>query len=274
MVLAQPRSTQRYKPKQPDKDKALLKDILELHTKHPRYGYRRITIKLREKDWFVNFKRVYRLWQEEGLKVPKKQQKKRFFRGSSENACHLKCPEYRNHIWSYDFVAEKLENGKSIKILVVIDEFTRECLALDVARHFRGEDVVEVLRYLFAVRGLPDFIRSDNGSEFVSQAVIKWLEASNVHTLFVEPGSPWENGYVESFNSKLRDEFLNREIFLHIDELRYVANRWRIDYNHYRPHSSLDYMAPAAFASGLLEQGSAPLRLTQDNRQSCEVLSL
>ncbi len=193
--------------------------------------------------------------------------------GCSENACNRKRPEYYNHIWSYDFLSERLENGHLMKLLVVIDEFTRECLAIDVNRKIKGSDVVEVLRYLFAVRGAPEFIRSDNGPEFASNAVKKWLKASDVETLFVAPGSPWENGYVESFNSKLRDEKLNRELFLHIDELRYVANRWRMDYNHYRPHSSLDYMSPAAFAAKCLEQGSATLRLPQDREDTCEILS-
>jgi transposase InsO family protein len=272
-VLGQSRSTQRYQPKLPDKDKPVIKDLLELHLKHPRHGYRRITIKLRERDWLINFKRVYRLWRQEGLKVPQKQHKKRRGDGSSANACHRKRPEHYNHVWSYDFVTERLENGRKVKLLVVIDEFTRECLALDAARHFKGDDVVEVLRYLFAVRGCPDYIRSDNGPEFVSKTVQKWLKAAGVKTLYVAPGSPWENGYVESFNSKLRDELLNRELFLHIDELTYVADRWRMDYNHYRPHSSLDYMAPAAFAAICLEQGSAPLRLPQDRETNCEILS-
>ncbi len=204
--------------------------------------------------------------------MPRKQHKK-LHTGTSENSCDRKKPEYYNHIWSYDFVSERLENGRKVKMLVVIDEFTRECLALDVAKHFKGEDVVEVLRYLFAVRGCPKYIRSDNGPEFVSKAVRKWLKVSGVETLYVAPGSPWENGYVESFNSKLRDEFLNRELFLHIDELRYVADRWRMDYNHYRPHSSLDYMAPAAFAAKCLEQGSATLHLSQDKENTCEILS-
>jgi len=204
--------------------------------------------------------------------VPKRQHKKRHA-GCSENSCNRKKAEHHNHLWSYDFVNERLENGRKVRILVVIDEFTRECLALDVARHFKGQDVVEVLRYLFAVRGCPKYIRSDNGPEFVSKAVQKWLDVSGVDTLYVAPGSPWENGYVESFNSRLRDEFLNRELFLHIDELRYVADRWRMDYNHYRPHSSLDYMAPAAYATMLLEQGSATLRLTQEKENTRERLS-
>jgi putative transposase len=271
-VLKQSRSTQRYKPKLPDKDKPVIKDLLELHVKHPRYGYRRITIKLRERDWFINFKRVYRLWCQEGLKVNRKQHKK-LYTGGSENACNRKRPEHYNHIWSYDFLTERLENGQRVKLLVVIDEFTRECLAIDVNRKIKGPDVVEVLRYLFAVRGCPEYIRSDNGPEFVSNTVQKWLENSGVDTLYVAPGSPWENGYVESFNSKLRDELLNRELFLHIDELRYVADRWRMDYNHYRPHSSLDYMAPAAFAAKCLEQGSATLRLPQDKENMCDILS-
>jgi transposase InsO family protein len=246
--------------------------MLKLHVKHPRYGYRRITIKLKERGWLINFKRVYRLWCQEGFKIRKKQHKK-LRGGCSANACNRKRPEHYNHIWSYDFLSEKLENGRLVKLLVVIDEFTRECLAIDVKRSIKGPDVVEVLRYLFAVRGAPDFIRSDNGPEFASKAVEKWLEASEVETLFVAPGSPWENGYVESFNSKLRDELLDRELFLHIDEVRYVVDRWRMDYNHYRPHSSLDYMAPAAFAAICLEQGSGSLRLTQDSHTECEILS-
>lgn len=256
----------------PDKDKPVIKDLLDLHVKHPRYGYRRITIKLRERDWFINFKRVYRLWCQEGLKIHRKQHKK-LYTGGSENACNRKRPEHYNHIWSYDFLTERLENGQRMKLLVVIDEFTRECLAIDVNCKIKGPDVVEVLRYLFAVRGYPEYIRSDNGPEFVSNAVQKWLENSGVDTLYVSPGSPWENGYVESFNSKLRDELLNRELFLHIDELRYVADRWRMDYNHYRPHSSLDYMAPAAFAAKCLEQVSATLRLPQDKENMCDILS-
>ncbi len=257
----------------PDKDKPVIKDLRSLRLKHPRYGYRRITIKLREKDWIINFKRVYRIWCQEGFKVPRKQHKKHRCNGGSENACHRRRPEYYNHVWSYDFLTEKLENGKRVKLLVVLDEYTRECLAMDVAKHFGGEDVVELLRYLFAVRGCPKYIRSDNGPEFVSKAVKKWLEVSGVDTLYVAPGSPWENGYVESFNSRLRDELLDRELFLHIDELRYVANRWRMDYNHYRPHSSLDYMAPATFATKCLDQGSATLRLAQDKEKCCDILS-
>ena len=246
--------------------------MLKLSLKHPRYGYRRITILLREDSWLVNFKRIYRLWCQEGLKVSKKQNK-RLYTGTSANSCDKKKPEYYNHVWSYDFLTERLENGRRVRLLVVMDEYTRESLAIDVARHFSGQDVVELLRYLFAVRGCPAYIRSDNGSEFISSAVQKWLEKVGVETLYIAPGSPWENGYIESFNSRLRDELLNRELFLSVDELRYVADRWRMDYNHYRPHSSLDYMAPAAFAAMCLEQGSGSLRLTQDKEKCCELLS-
>jgi transposase InsO family protein len=271
-ALGQPRSTQRYKPKLIEKDKPLVKDLLELSLEHPRYGYRRITILLREDGWLVNFKRVYRLWCQEGLKVHRKQCK-RLYTGTSDNSCDRKRPEHYNHVWTYDFVTERLENGRRVRMLVVIDEYTRECLAIDVAKKFTGHDVVEVLRYLFAVRGEPEYIRSDNGSEFVSKVVQSWLEYANVETLYIAPGSPWENGYVESFNGKFRDELLNRELFLSIDELRYVVNRWRMNYNHYRPHSSLDYMAPAAFAKKCLDQGSATLRLAQDRECSREILS-
>jgi putative transposase len=255
-----------------EKDKPLIKDILQLSLKHPRYGYRRITILLREDSWLVNFKRVYRLWCQEGLKVHKKQ-RKRLYTGTSVNSCDKKRPEHYNHVWSYDFLTERLENGRRVRLLVVMDEYTRESLAIDVARNFRGRDVVELLRYLFAVRGAPAYIRSENGPEFISSVVKKWLRKSGVETLYIAPGSPWENGYIESFNSRLRDELLNRELFLSIDELRYVVDRWRMDYNHYRPHSSLDYMAPAAFATQCLEQGSATLRLPQDKEIMCDILS-
>jgi len=178
-----------------------------------------------------------------------------------------------NHIWSYDIMEDRLENGKKVRILNVIDEFTRECLASEVAFSIKQHDVIELLRYLFLVRGCPAYLRSDNGSQFTASRVKRFLKDLGVDTLFIEPGSPWENGYVESFNSRMRDELLDGELFLHIDELKYVADRWRMDYNHYRPHSSLDYMAPAAFAAKCLEQGSATLRLPQDKENTCDILS-
>ena len=170
-------------------------------------------------------------------------------------------------------MTERLENGARVRLLTVLDEYTRECLAIDVARSFRGRDVVELLRYLFAVRGHPKYLRSDNGPEFVSKAVKRWLRASEVQTLYIAPGSPWENGYIESFNGRLRDELLNRELFLNINELRYVVDRWRMDYNHYRPHSSLGYMAPAAFAMTFQSSDSATLHRKIETEDNEEILS-
>ena len=170
-------------------------------------------------------------------------------------------------------MTERLENGRRARLLTVLDEYTRECLAIDVARSFRGQDVVELLRYLFAVRGRPAYIRSDNGPEFVSRVVKKWLENLDVETLYIAPGSPWENGYIESFNGRLRDELLDRELFLSINELRYVVDRWRMDYNHYRPHSSLNYMAPAAFAAACQSSDSATLHRKIELEDDEEILS-
>ena len=174
---------------------------------------------------------------------------------NSANACDQRPPEYMNHIWSYDIIEDKLDNGRKVRILNVLDEFTKECLASDVGFHVTGHDVVEVLRYLFLVRGCPVYIRSDNGPEFIAEEVKKFLAFSSVDTLYIEPGSPWENGYVESYHSRMRDELLDGELFLHIDEVKYVVDRWRMDYNHYRPHSSLSYMTPATYAQLCREVG-------------------
>lgn len=162
-----------------------------------------------------------------------------------------------NHVWSYDFVIDQTEDGRQLKLLVVLDEYTRECLAIEVARSFTSEDVVALLQYLFAVRGVPEYLRSDNGPEFVARRVRRWLDQASVGTLFIEKGSPWENGYVESFNGKLRDELLDRELFLSLEEARWVIDRWRLDYNHHRPHSALDYQTPAAYAAGCVLAGCA-----------------
>ena len=225
--------------------------------RRPRFGSPRVHRLLKALGWRVNHKRVERIWREECMQVPKKQHKKRRLPGSgSENSCVRRRARYKDHVWSYDFVAERLEDGRNIRLLVVIDEFTRECLAIEVARSFTARQVLEVLRYLFAVRGVPKHLRSDNGPEFVAKELRKWLDQSEVETLFIAPGSPWENGYVESFNGKLRDELLNGEIFLSLEEIRWVIDRWRLDYNHHRPHSSLDYQTPAMFAARCLT--SAP----------------
>ena len=204
------------------------------------------------------------------MQVPKKQHRRRRLpRGGSENSCVRHRARHKDHVWSYDFLSDRTENGRQIRLLVVIDEYTRECLAIEVARSFTARQVVEVLRYLFAVRGTPQFIRSDNGPEFVAQQVRKWLDEADVQTLFIAKGSPWENGYVESFNGKLRDELLNGELFLSLAEARWVLDRWRLDYNHRRPHSSLDYQTPAVFAA----RWSSSVRPTVSFQKSSEPLN-
>jgi len=185
----------------------------------------------------VNHKRVERIWRNEGLKVPQKQPKRSRL-WLNDGSCIRLRPEYKDHVWSYDFVMDRTENGKAFKILNIIDEYTRECLATLVARKIKSEDVLDQLFNLFVFRGIPEHIRSDNGPEFTARAVRKWLNRLGVKTLFIEPGSPWENGYIESFNGKLRDELLNREIFTTLEEAKVLINQWRKEYNHFRPHSS------------------------------------
>lgn len=222
----------------------------ELARVHPRYGYRFIAAKLKDEGRRVNIKRVHRLWRQEGLKVPKKQVKKRRL-GSSVNGIVRKRAEYKDHVWSYDFVKDQTADGRPFKVLGVVDEFTRECLSLEVARSIKARDVTATLAYLFEVRGVPGFIRSDNGPEFVAHEVKWFLARQGVNTLFIEPGSPWENAYIESFNSRFRDEVLNRELFMGLEEAKVVVEDHRLDYNHRRPHSSLGYVAPARFAASL-----------------------
>jgi len=205
--LSQPRATQRYHLRLPDKDKALVKQIRQLAHKYRRYGYRRITALLRADGWPVNRKRVYRIWRAEGLKVPKKQKKRKRL-GCSDNSCVRKRAEYINHVWSYDFVMDQTEDGRPLKMLPVLDEYTRESLTIEVERSIRAKDVIATLEYLFTIRGAPAYIRSDNGPEFIADAIKRWLSDSGVGTLYIEPGSPWENGYSESFNSHFKDEFL------------------------------------------------------------------
>jgi len=261
-VISQPRMTQRYKTKRPDKDKALTAEIRRLAKKHKRYGYRMITAKLRQDNWNVNHKRVQRIWQKEGLQVPYRRKFKKA-NGSSQNSCCLKKAEYKNHIWTYDFMSDQTEDGRRLKLLTVLDEFTRESPAIEVGRSIRAKDVIAVLEYLFMVRGAPKYIRSDNGPEFIADAIKKWLKKKHVETLYVEPGSPWENGYIESFNGKLRDEILNREIFYSVKETKVLVEDWRLEYNNHRPHSGLGYMTPAGFASLCIASASPTAQLQQ-----------
>jgi transposase InsO family protein len=249
-VLGQSRTTQRYQPRRPADERKLLAEMRRIACRDQRFGSPRVYRELRVRGWRVNHKRIQRIWQEENMQVPQKQhRRKRLPRCGSENSCVRRRAQHKNHVWSYDFVADRLEDGRKIRLLVVIDEFTRECLAIEVARSFTAQQVIKVLRYVFAVRGTPTHIRSDNGPEFVAKALTKWLDKGDVKTLFIAPGSPWENGYVESFNGKLRDELLNGELFLSLAEACWVIDRWRLDYNHRRLHSSLGYQTPAAFAA-------------------------
>ena len=243
-VLGQPRSTQRRQPYVPDDEPRLVADMVALASEYGRYGYRRITALLRSNGWRVNHKRVERLWRREGLKVPSRQPK----RGRlwlNDGSCIRLRPEYKDHVWAYDFVHARTHDGRPLRMLAMVDEYTRECLSIDVARRMTSEDVLERLSWSFVTRGVPQFIRSDNGSEFTAHAVRDWLAKVGVNTLFIEPGSPWENGYAESFNGKLRDELLNGEIFYTLLEARVLIERWRQHYNRVRPHSALGYNPPA-----------------------------
>ena len=255
-ALGQARSSQRYEPVVSEAERLLIADMHRLAVRWPRFGYRRITVLLQQEGWRVNVKRVHRLWKAEGLQIRRKPRKRRRL-GHSDNACHRRCPKHKDHVWAYDFVSERTERGGQLRMLSVVDEYTRECLTIEVARRFTGRKVVEVLDELFRQRGRPEYLRSDNGPEFAARAVRTWLKASRVKTLFIEPGSPWENGYVESFNGKLKDECLNGELLVSLAEARYVVDRWRMDYNHYRPHSMLAWKTPAAFAGACAAPGSA-----------------
>jgi len=243
-VLGQTRSTQRRRARIPTDEPLLVKRMVELATQYGRYGYRRITAMLRREGWKVNHKRVQRLWRREGLKVPSKQPKRRRL-WLNDGSCVRLRPVHKNHVWAYDFVMTRTHDGRPVRMLTILDEYTRECLAIDVARRMNHQSVLERLADLFVRKGVPDYIRSDNGSEFTAQAVRDWLERLGVKTAYIEPGSPWENGYNESFNGKLRDELLNGEIFDTLLEAKVLIERWRREYNTIRPHSSLGYVPPA-----------------------------
>jgi transposase InsO family protein len=243
-VLGQARNTQRRRAKERGDEDVLTRRIIELATCYGRYGYRRIGALLHREGWRANHKRVERIWRREGLKVPRKQPK----RGRlwlADGSCIRLRPTRRDHVWSYDFLFDRTRNGRAVKIMTVIDEYTRECLALRAARSLDSEDVLEVLDDLFMRRGIPEHIRSDNGPEFTAEVVRAWLETLEVKPLYIEPGSPWENGYVESFHGRLRDELLNGELFDTLWEARVLLEQWRREYNAVRPHSALGYRPPA-----------------------------
>ena len=243
-VIGQPRSTQRRQGVKRDDEDALTKDIINLASEYGRYGYRRITALLRNKGWHVNHKRVMRIWRREGLKVPSRQPK----RGRlwlNDGSCVRLRPSWKHHVWAYDFVHDRTKDGRAFRMLTVIDEYSRECLAIVTKRKLKSDDVLEALEDLFIKHGIPDHIRSDNGAEITAKAVRSWLEKMGVTNLFIEPASPWENGYNESFNGRLRDELLDRELFYTLHEAQVLIERWRVHYNTKRPHSSLGYKPPA-----------------------------
>jgi transposase/transposase InsO family protein len=246
-LVYQPRGTQRYQPTQRNDEDALTRAIIALASQYGRYGYRRITIELQEAGWQVGKDRVERIWRREGLKVPQKQ-KPRGRLWLNDGSCVRLRPERPNHVWTYDFVSTFTQDGRTVRMLNLIDEYTRECLAIYVSRRISSNQVIEVLAAAMIEHGIPEYIRSDNGPEFVARALRKWLAQTGARTLYIEPGSPWENGYCESFNSKLRDEFLNGEIFYSLKEVKVLAERWRVYYNTERPHSSLGYRPPAPAA--------------------------
>jgi len=258
-VFGQPRSTQRRELKAKEDEPRLVAEMIELATQYGRYGYRRITAMLRLRAWKVNHQRIERLWRQEGLKVPSKQPKRRRL-WLNDGSCVRLRPSSKNHVWSYDFVHGRTHDGRAFRILNIIDEFTRECLTIKVARRLRSKDVLEALGTLFTHRGLPGHIRSDNGSEFIALLLREWLQKLGVKTLYIEPGSPWENGYIESFNGKMRDELLNIEIFDTLKEAQVLCEWWRQGYNTVRPHSSLGYRPPVPEAIRSRPLAVVPLR--------------
>ena len=255
-VLGQHRSTQQKTPRGHDDEAALTADIVELARRYGRYGYRRITALLHRTGWAVNHKRVERIWRVQGLKVPKRQPK----RGRlwlADGSCIRLCPERPRHVWAYDFVEDRTRDGRRFRMLCVVDEFTREALAIRVGRKLTSADVIDTLADLFIQHGVPAHIRSDQGPEFIADAVKAWISGVGSRTAYIERGSPWENGYVESFNARLRDELLNGEVFNTIAEARVLIEAWRRHYNAVRPHSSLGYRPPAPEAISLQLRSTA-----------------
>jgi transposase InsO family protein len=260
-VLGQPRSTQNYNKRIADDEEILSVRIVALASQHGRYGYRRVTAMLRHEGWQLNHKRVERIWRREGLKVPAKQPKRGRLWLNDGSIVRLR-PEFPKHVWSYDFMEDRTHNGVKFRILNIIDEYTRECLAVRVGRSLTHQDVLEVLTELFCERGVPVHLRSDNGSEFTARRVQAWLKRLDVRPLFIEPGSPWENGYIESLNGKMRDELLAREIFYSLKEAQVMIEMWRQQYNTIRPHSALGYRPPAPAAIMLQPPQFQSVRLT------------
>jgi transposase InsO family protein len=257
--MGQARSTQRYRLREAPDQRRLVKALHELSSRHPRYGYRRVTVLLRADGWRVNAKRVQRLWRREGLRVPHRRHKRRRL-GHAANSCVRRRPEHRNHVWGVDFTSDSTSAGRRLRILSVIDEYTRYCVRLEPAHHMVGGEVRELLRRSMREWGTPHHIRCDNGPEWIAKVVRRALEELGVETLYIEPGSPWQNGYVESFHARLKDELINGELYGSLAEARVSLADWRDEYNHRRPHGSIGNRTPADFAAQCASAGSAPLR--------------
>jgi len=260
-VIGQPRGTQRYEKHQADDEEQLRERIVYLASRFGRYGYRRVAALLQEEGWQVNHKRVERIWRQEGLKIPQKQPKRGRLWLNDGSTLRLR-PEFAKHVWSYDFMHDCTHDGKTFRILNIIDEYTRECLVAKAARRFTHQDVMGCLTELFCERGVPVHIRSDNGPEFIAHRLRLWLDRLAVKPLFIMPGSPWENGFIESFNGKMRDELLNGEIFYSVKEAEILIEQWRIEYNTIRPHSALGYKTPVPKTVIVQQPQFQPLGLT------------
>ena len=269
-MAQQHRSTQRYCPKPNRDEERLIEDMHRLVQENPRRGCRHITTLLQQAGWGVNYKRVHRLWKQEGFKVPKKRRKKRSL-GDASNACDKRAATAKNDVWTWDFIHDRTVDGRQLKFLNILDEYTRECLCLEVGRSFKAEDVLEQLSLLMGQHGIPRHIRSDNGSEFIAQEMRTWLAKMGVETLYIEPGAPWQNGYAESFNSRLRDEFLETNYFHSLAEAKVLTHAWQEKYNTKRPQQSLGKMTPKQFAEHCMGVCSASLRSApQPPTQCCQ----
>lgn len=271
--MGQTRATQRWVSRKAEGDQALLERMRELAAENPAYGYRFIWALLRREGIQVNVKRVHRLWKLGGLKVVRaKRERERT--GASENACSVRRAEHPNHVWTYDFVFDETSDGRTLKFLVVVDEFTRLCLRIQVGRGMMAKTVVRVLAEVVQIHGEPGAIRSDNGPEFIAAAVKEWLASAGIETLYIEMGSPWENGYCESFNSRFRAEFLDRETFRTLPEAQVMTERHRLKHNQERPHSSLGYKTPAEFAATWNGEGYAPTALRPHHSKSIQQVTV
>lgn len=270
-VLDQPRSSQRYEGQPKDEDQRVSKRILELVRERPRYGYRRIAVLLRRDGEVINDKRMYRLWKAAGLKVPRKRRKTRAT-GDKKNACDVASASFIHDVWTWDFVQSSTVDGRKIRFLNIVDEHTRLCLSIKSGRSITSEDAIDTLAELFAMHGVPKRIRCDNGPEFISIAIKEWLAKLGVDVLYIEPGSPWQNGVCESFNSKLRDEYLHQTDLLSESDARVKARAWREDFNNQRPHSSLGYLTPSEFARR--SAASASVAALPSLQQHCDARPL